>query len=106
MEEMWNIKMVLEIQANTASMSLTSGPTQSPGSPYFKIDVHDASDLQFGCPANAWTAKEMSSPIPLVPWSTKIGIGHNRRNKTDFLKLSSAAPPILSRWPIYQVGVR
>jgi hypothetical protein len=44
--------------------------------------------------------------MPLVPWSTKIGVGHSRQNKIDFQKLSGAAPPILGRWPVYQVGVR
>jgi hypothetical protein len=44
--------------------------------------------------------------MPLVLWSTKIGVGRNHRNKTDFHDLPGAAPPILDRWPIYQVGVR
>jgi hypothetical protein len=41
--------------------------------------------------------------MPPVPWSTKIGVSHNRGDKTDFQKLSSVAPPILGRWPVYRV---
>jgi hypothetical protein len=44
--------------------------------------------------------------MPLVSWSIKIRVGHNHQNKTDFQNLPSAAPPILGRWPVYQVGVR
>jgi hypothetical protein len=58
MEDMWDIKKVLEIhgnthnkvevQANLESMSVTLSPTQSPGPPCLQIDVHDASYLRFG----------------------------------------------------------
>jgi hypothetical protein len=41
-----------------------------------------------------------------VPWPTKIGVGQNHRNKTDFHKLLGATPPILGQWPMYRVGVR
>jgi hypothetical protein len=44
--------------------------------------------------------------MPLVPWSTKIGVGCNHQNKTDLQNLPGAAPPILGRWPMYQVGGR
>jgi hypothetical protein len=44
--------------------------------------------------------------MPPVPWSTKVGVNHNHRNKIDFQKLSGAALPILGRWPLYRVGVR
>jgi hypothetical protein len=43
--------------------------------------------------------------MPPVSWSTKIGVV-NHHNKTDLQNLPGAAPPILGRWPIYQVGVR
>jgi hypothetical protein len=33
--------------------------------------------------------------MELVPWSTKIGVGRNHGNKTDFQKLSDVVPPIL-----------
>jgi hypothetical protein len=39
--------------------------------------------------------------MPLVPWSTKIGVGRNPRNKIDIQKLPGAVPPILGRWPVY-----
>jgi hypothetical protein len=55
MEDMWDIKKVLEIhgnmhnkvevQANSESRSLTSSPTQSPGPPCLQIYIQDASDL-------------------------------------------------------------
>jgi hypothetical protein len=55
MEDMWDIKKVLEIQgnmhnkvevqANSQSRSLTSRPTQSAGLPCLQIDVQDASDI-------------------------------------------------------------
>jgi hypothetical protein len=55
MEDMWDIKKVLEIQGNThnkvevqaisKSRSLTSSPTQSPGPPCLQIDVPDVSNL-------------------------------------------------------------
>jgi hypothetical protein len=44
--------------------------------------------------------------MPLGPWSTKIGVGRNHQNKTDFQELLGAAPPILGRWPVYRVRVR
>jgi hypothetical protein len=55
MENMWDVKKVLEIQvnahnkvvvqANSESMSLTSSPTRSPRQPCLQIDVHDTSHL-------------------------------------------------------------
>jgi hypothetical protein len=58
MENMRDIKKVLEsqenthnmveVQANSESRSLTSSPTRSPGPPYLQIDIQDASDLRFG----------------------------------------------------------
>jgi hypothetical protein len=57
-ENMWDIKKVLESQGNTHNMvegqansesrSLTSSPTRSPEPPCLQIDVQDASDLRFG----------------------------------------------------------
>jgi hypothetical protein len=58
MEDMWDIRKVLEIQgnmhnkmevqANLESRSLTSSKTQSLRPSYLQINVQDASDLQFG----------------------------------------------------------
>jgi hypothetical protein len=55
MEDIWDIKKVLEVQgnvhntvevqANSESRSLTLSPTQSLGPPCLQIDAHDASDL-------------------------------------------------------------
>jgi hypothetical protein len=43
--------------------------------------------------------------MPPVSWSTKIEVSCNCRNKIDFQNLPGAAPPILGRWHVYQVGV-
>jgi hypothetical protein len=43
--------------------------------------------------------------MPVVSSSTKIRDGRNRKNKTDFQNIPFAAPPILGRWPVYQVRV-
>jgi hypothetical protein len=58
MEDMWDIKKVLEsqenthnkveVQANSKCRSLTSSPTRSPRPPFLQIDVQDVSDLRFG----------------------------------------------------------
>jgi hypothetical protein len=58
MENMWDIKKVLEsqgnrhnmveVQANSKSRSLTSSPTQSLEPLCLQIDIQDASDLRFG----------------------------------------------------------
>jgi glutaredoxin len=58
MEDMWDIKRVLErqentynkvdVQSNSECRSLISSPTQNPGLPYIQIDVQNASSLQFG----------------------------------------------------------
>jgi hypothetical protein len=94
MENMQDIKKVLESQGNThnmvevqdnlESMSLTSSPTRSPGPPCLQIDVPDASDLRFGRPTYAWKDKEINFPMTPLPWSTNIEVGRNHRNKTDF----------------------
>jgi hypothetical protein len=58
MKDMWDIKKVLEIQANmhnkvevqanSESRSSTLSPTQSSGPPCLQIDAQDTSDLRFG----------------------------------------------------------
>jgi hypothetical protein len=78
MEDMWDIKKVLEIQGNThnkvevqansESRSLTLSPTWSPGPPCFQINLHDTSDLQFGRSTYVWKDKEIIFPMPLIPW--------------------------------------
>jgi hypothetical protein len=47
--------------------------------------------------AYAWKDKEITFPIPSVSRSTKMGVGCNHQNKTDFQDLPGAAPPILGR---------
>jgi hypothetical protein len=89
MEDMWDIKRVLEsqrnmhnkvqvqsnseqVQSNSEFRSLILSPTRSPGSPYLQIDVQDASDLRFGQSTYTWKDKETTFPMPLVPWSKKL----------------------------------
>jgi hypothetical protein len=94
MEDMWDIKRVLEsqgnmhnkmeVQANLESRSLTSSPTQSLEPPHLQIDVQDVSDLWFGWSTYEWKDKEIALPMTLVSWSTKIGVGRNHQNKKDF----------------------
>jgi hypothetical protein len=58
MEDMWDIKRVLEsqgnmhnkleIQSNSELRSLTLSPTRSPEPPCLQIDAQDVSDLLFG----------------------------------------------------------
>jgi hypothetical protein len=116
MEDMWDIKRVLqsqenmhnkvEVQSILESRSLTSSPTQSPGPHCLKIDVQDTSDLQFRWTTYAWKYKEITFPLPSVPWTTKIVVGRNHRNKIDFYNLRGTASPILGLGPVSQVGVR
>jgi hypothetical protein len=58
MEDMWDIKRVMEsqenmynkveVQSNSKSRSLTSSATRSSGPHCLQIDVQDTSDLRFG----------------------------------------------------------
>jgi hypothetical protein len=58
MEDLWDIKRVLEsqgnmhnkvdVQSNSESRSLILSPTLSPGPPFLQIDVQDMSDFRFG----------------------------------------------------------
>jgi hypothetical protein len=111
MENMQDIKKVLEsqgnthnmveVQANSESRSLASSPTRSPGPYCLQIDVHDVSDLRFGLSTYPWKDKEINFPMPPVSWSTKIEVGRNSQNKTDFHKLPGVVPHTLGRWPVY-----
>jgi hypothetical protein len=92
MEDKQNIKMVLESQgdvhekvANQSNLELlSSSPTRSPGSPHIQIDVQIAYDLHFGCSIYARKAKEITFPMTLVSYPTKIGLVLNHQNSTDF----------------------
>jgi hypothetical protein len=58
MEDMWDIKRVMEsqenmhnkveVQSNPESRSVTSSPTQSPRPHCLQINIQDVSHLQFG----------------------------------------------------------
>jgi hypothetical protein len=84
LERQGDAHIKVEIQANSESRSLTSSPTRSLGPRCLQIDVQYASDLQFLLYTYAWKAKEITFPLPLVPWSTKTGVSRNHRNKIDF----------------------
>jgi hypothetical protein len=92
MEDKQNIKMVLESQGDvhekvanqSNSELLSSSPTRSPGPPHIQIDVQIAYDLRFGCSIYARKAKEITFPMTLVSYPTKIGLVLNHQNSTDF----------------------
>jgi hypothetical protein len=79
MENMWDIKKVLESQGNTHNMvevqeklesrSLITSPTRSPGPLCLQIDIQNTSNQ---------TDKEITFLMSLVSWSTKIGVGCSR----------------------------
>jgi hypothetical protein len=115
MENMRDIKKVLESQGNTHNMvevqansecrSLTLSPTRSSGPPCLEIDIQDASDLRFGGFTYVWKDKEIHFPMSLLSWSTKIRVSQNRRNKKNSRTFLVLPPTILGRWPMYQVRV-
>jgi hypothetical protein len=82
MEDKRSIKKVLESQgyvhekvANQSNSELlSSSPTRNPGSPRIQIDVQIAYDLHLGCSTYAQKDKEITFPMALLPWPTKIGV--------------------------------
>jgi hypothetical protein len=92
MENKWSIKKVLESQgyvhekaANQSNSELpSSSPTRSSGPPHIQIDIQIAYALHFGRSTYAWKGKEITFPMELVSYPTKIGVIHNHQNNTDF----------------------
>jgi hypothetical protein len=92
MEDKWSIKKVLESQGDvhekvvnqSNSELLSSSPTRSPGSPRIQIDVQIACDIFFGHSTYARKAKEITFPMTLVSYLTKIKVIRNHQNSTDF----------------------
>jgi hypothetical protein len=92
MEDKWSIKKVLESQrdvhekvVNQSNSELpSSSPTQSPGPPHIQIDVQISYHLHFGCSTYARKANEITFPMALVSYTTKIGVVCNHQNSTDF----------------------
>jgi hypothetical protein len=92
MEDKWSIKKVLESQvyvhekvANQSNSELlSSSPTRSSGRPRIQIDVQIAYDLRFGHSTYAQKGKEITFPMALVSYPTKIGVIHNYQNSIDF----------------------
>jgi hypothetical protein len=90
MEDMWDIKRVLEsqgnthnkvdVQSNSESKSLILNPSRSPGSPYLQIDLHDTHEIEFGHSICARKEEEIKFPMELVPGQTKIRFNQNCRN--------------------------
>jgi hypothetical protein len=70
--------------ANQSNSELpSSSPTRSPGPPHIQIDIQIAYDLHFGSSTYAQKAKEITFPMELVPYPTKIGVVRNYQNSTD-----------------------
>jgi hypothetical protein len=92
MEDKWSIKKVLESQldvhekvVNQSNSELPSSiPTRSPGPPHIKIDVQIVYDLRFGRSTYARKAKDITFPMKLVSYPTKIRVVCNHQNTTDF----------------------
>jgi hypothetical protein len=113
MEDKRNIKKVLESQedvhekvVNQSNSELPSwSPTRSTGPPRIQINVQIAYDLRFVCSTYARKRKEISFPMTLVSYPTKIGVVHNHQNGTDFQNHFWCSTTILSRWAMYPVGV-
>jgi hypothetical protein len=63
---------------------LSSSPTQSPGPPRIQIDIQIAYNLRFGRSTYAQKDKEITFPMKLVSYPTKIGVVRNYQNSTEF----------------------
>jgi hypothetical protein len=91
MEDKWSIKKVLERQgdvhekvANQSNSELpSSSPTQSPEPPRIQIDVQIVYNLRFGCSTYARKAKNITFPMTLVTYPTKIRVIRNHQNSTN-----------------------
>jgi hypothetical protein len=113
MEDKRSIKKVLESQgdvhekvANQSNSELpSSSPTRSPGPPRIQINVQIAYDLRFGRSTFARKAKEITFPMELVLYPTKIGVVRNNQNTTDFQNSFWYCATIFARWAVYPVGV-
>jgi hypothetical protein len=113
MEDKRSIKKVLESQedvhekvANQSNSELpSSSPTRSPGPPHIQINVQIAYDLRFGRSTFARKAKEITFPMELVLYPTKIGVVRNNQNTTNFQNSFWCCATILARWAVYAVGV-
>jgi hypothetical protein len=113
MKDKRSIKKVLESQgdvhekvANQSNSELpSSSPTQSTGPPHIQIDAQIAYDLHFECSTYARKSKEISVPMELVSYPTKIGVVRNHQNSTDFQNCFLYCTTILARWVVYPVGV-
>jgi hypothetical protein len=113
MEDKWSIKKVMANQgdmhekvvnqSNSELPSLSS--TRSSGPPYIQIDVQIAYDLRFGTFTYARKAKEVTLPMTLVSYPTKIGVIRNHQNSTDLQNCFWCCATILARWAVYPIGV-
>jgi hypothetical protein len=113
MEDKRSIKKVLESQgdvhekvANQSNSELPSlSPTRSPGPPRIQSDIQIAYDFYFGRSTYAQKAKEITFPMTLVSYPTKIGVIRNHQNSTDFQNRFWCCATILARWAVYPISV-
>jgi hypothetical protein len=92
MEDKRSIKKVLESQGdvhekvpNQSNLELSSSsPTQSTGPPHIQIDVQISYYLHFGRSTYAPKDKEITFPMALVSYPTKIEVVCNHQNTTNF----------------------
>jgi hypothetical protein len=71
--------------ANQSNSELpSSSTTRSPEPSRIQIDVQIAYDLCFGRSTYSRKAKEITFPMAVVSYPTKIGVVCNHQNGTDF----------------------
>jgi hypothetical protein len=91
MEDKQSINKVLESQGDvhekvenqSNSEFLSSSPTRSPGPPHIQINVQIAYNLHFGRSIYARKAKEITFPMELVSYPSKIRVVRNYQNSTN-----------------------
>jgi hypothetical protein len=112
MEDKRSINKMLESQGDAReggdqsnSELPSSSPTRSSGPPRIQIDVQIAYDLRFGRSTYARKVKEITFPIALVSYPTKIGVIRNHQNSIRFQNHFWCCTTILARWAVYPVGV-
>jgi hypothetical protein len=104
MEDKRGIKKALESQGdvhekvvNQSNSELSSStPTRSLEPPHIQIGVQIAYNLHFGHSTYARKLMEITFPMALVSYPTKINVVHNHQNSTDFQNHFGVAPLF---WP-------
>jgi hypothetical protein len=113
MEDKWSIKNVLESQGEVhekvVNQSYSELPslslTRSIGPPRVQINVQIAYDLCFRHSIYERKDKEITFPMALVSYPTKIEVVRNHQNSANFQNRFWCCATILARWAVYPIGV-